>query len=95
MNFNVQVILSEMKTASKRHKLFDKIAKMDSHPMIWVTFQLCLVMQSQLVQAIVGSNFHQQCPDQCLCLSQIQVRKYRFVISYCNADAGEAVINSK
>ena len=70
-----------MKTISKRHKFFDKIAKMESHPMIWVTLQLCLVMQSQLVQAIAGSNFHQQCPDQCLCLSQIQVRKY------CNVGA--------
>ena len=82
-----------MKIASKRHKFFDKSAKMESHPMIWVTLQLCLVMQSQLVQAISGSNFHQQCPDQCLCLSQIQVRKYRTFISYCNADSGAAVIN--
>ena len=62
-----------MKIILEAQTIFRKIMKMDSHPMIWITFQLCLVMHSQLVQAIVGSNFHHQCPDQCLCLSQIQV----------------------
>ena len=68
-------IIGEMKIIPEARTIFLKIMKMDSHPMIWITFQLCLVMHSQLVQAIVGSNFHHQCPDQCLCLSQIQVSK--------------------
>ena len=68
-------IIGEMKIIPEDQTILRKIVKMDSHPMIWITFQLCLVMHSQLVQAIVGSNFHHQCPDQCLCLSQIQVSK--------------------
>ena len=68
-------IIGEMKIIPEAQTIYRKIMKMDSHPMIWITFQLCLVMHSQLVQAIVGSNFHHQCPDQCLCLSQIQVSK--------------------
>ena len=70
---DVDIWHCRMSASNTKIQMSNPHLKMNFHPLIWLILQLCLIMQSQLVQAIIGSSFNHQCPEQCLCLSQIQV----------------------
>ena len=82
-----------MSASNTKIQMSNPRLKMDFHPLIWLILQLCLIMQSQLVQAVIGSSFNHQCPDQCLCLSQIQVRRLLIKIyNYVESEEADTLI---